>query len=323
MIKNILLASFTFLLCFGAFAQKDVYFTITNKLGNDSFQFNLESSNNLGNKLNISRVDYYVSNFTIIHDTGKQIAVSKDSLILVTGHSNVIYKLGNYNVTNIEGIQFYIGVDSQFNHQDPSNWPVSHPLGPKSPSMNWGWNPGYRFVAMHGNGGDNLDKGYEIHGLWDYNFFSQTVNTNGLEKNGAIYINLNADYEQALRDIDVSQGLLDHGINATDLKMLQNFRDHVFTEGNSIPTVSIQSQKVDFPVTIYPVPSSGLVNLSFDAEKLNLKELNVFDCTGKLILNYSLLDRNQFEFILENKGLYNLQFTSVDGIISNKKILIQ
>jgi hypothetical protein len=321
--KNNLLLSLTLLISFSAFAQKDVYFTITNKLGNETFAFNKAATNNMGYKLNITRVDYYVSNFTIIHDSGKQISVSKDSLIFVQGNSNVIFNLGNYNVTNVEGIQFYIGVNSQSNHQDPSNWPVSHPLGPKSPSMNWGWSPGYRFVALHGNGGDNLDKAFEMHGLWDNNYFAQTVTTSGLEKNNAIYINVNADYTQALRDIDVTANILDHGANASDLKVLQNFRDHVFTEGSGIPTVSIRSQKVDFPVSIYPVPSSGKVNLSFDAEKLNLNTLSIFDCTGKMISTYSLLNSNNLEFSIENKGLYILQFTSVDGLISNKKILIQ
>lgn len=48
-------------------AQKDIYFTITHKLGTADFVFNQNAQNNLMQDFKISRIDYYISGIKIIH----------------------------------------------------------------------------------------------------------------------------------------------------------------------------------------------------------------------------------------------------------------
>jgi hypothetical protein len=49
-------------------AQKNVVLTVKHMLGSEAFSFNQNASNDIGQTFVISRVDYYMSQFTLIHD---------------------------------------------------------------------------------------------------------------------------------------------------------------------------------------------------------------------------------------------------------------
>ncbi|MBK9402574.1 MAG: hypothetical protein IPN36_17545 [Bacteroidetes bacterium] len=119
-------------------AQKNVYLTISHKLGASNFAFNQTAQNNLMQNFRITRVDYYISSIKIIHDGGVETAVPSH-YILAKGSSTVIDLLGNFNVTNVEGVKFSIGVEAPTNNSDITLQPSGHPLSFQSPSMHWGW----------------------------------------------------------------------------------------------------------------------------------------------------------------------------------------
>ena len=98
----------------------------------------------------ITRLQYYVSEIKIKYDGGKSYLI-KDLYFLVSAEKDTVLSLGILPVSNIEGIEFSIGVDQAANHLDPSTYPSSHPLALKNPSMHWGWTSGYRFIALEGN----------------------------------------------------------------------------------------------------------------------------------------------------------------------------
>ncbi|MBK6375322.1 MAG: hypothetical protein IPF67_20140 [Saprospiraceae bacterium] len=82
--------------------------TVKHKLGDNSFAFNQAASNDMGDNLSVTRIDYYMSNFVIIHDGGQTLNLPESVIILAKGSNNVEEYLGSFNVTNIEGITFSI-----------------------------------------------------------------------------------------------------------------------------------------------------------------------------------------------------------------------
>lgn len=94
--------------------------------------------------------------------------------------------------------------------------------------MHWGWSAGYRFVAIEGKAGMTFNTTFEMHGLGDPNYFSQTKTLIGVKRDTNIYVKLEADIAQALKGINITAGPIDHGVDATDLDVLKNFRDFVF-----------------------------------------------------------------------------------------------
>lgn len=306
----------------GAFAQKNVTLTIKHMLGTSPFTLNQASTNNLNNNFTIARVDYYISNIIIIHDGGTQLPVS-NKYILATGDANVVENLGSFNITNVEGIKFSIGVDSPNNNSDPVLWTPPHPLAPRSPVMHWGWASGYRFVALEGSSGPLLNNGYTIHGLFNRNYFSQTILTPGVVTGNDVVINLDADYNEALRDVNVALGPSDHGNDMTDLDVLKNFRDYVFSPGAGFPLSTSKVSK-GIALNVYPNPSAGIMTVQIeDGIYFTKANINVFDILGKKIITVPMDKNGVANLNLANSGMYFLELTADGTKLANHKIIIQ
>lgn len=81
-------------------AQKNVILKIKHKLGDSSFALNKASQNSLAKDFKITRVDYYISKISIIHDGGMIMNVPKMSILSRTG-ADLEANLGKFSVTNI------------------------------------------------------------------------------------------------------------------------------------------------------------------------------------------------------------------------------
>lgn len=322
--KNKILILVAVLFSFGANAQKNVTLTIKHMLGTSPFAFNQAATNDLNNNLDVSRIDYYMSGFTIIHDGGMQTPVPATTIIFVEGDNNLVASLGTYNVTNVEGIKFSIGVPAAVNNLDPAQWTAPHPLAPKSPSMHWGWSAGFRFVALEGKAGSSLGTTYQMHGLGNANYFEQTVMATGVASGNDVKINLDADYTEALKGIDVTQGPIDHGVDATDLDVLKNFRDNVFSPGTGFTPTAVSDIEREIKLNIFPNPSNGLVNITLDNNgKTTITSANVYDMSGRMIKEVSLVNKNAENIQLETKGIYFIQLNSYGINVATKKVVIQ
>lgn len=302
-------------------AQKKVNLTIKHMLGTTPFAFSTASTNNLSQSFNITRVEYYISQISIIHDGGKLLSVP-NKYILANGSTNVNEELGTFPITNVEGIKFYIGVETPANNADPSLWPSTHPLAPKSPSMHWGWSSGYRFIALEGKSGSSLTTTYEMHGLGNPNYFQQTVMAAGVNSGTNVTINLDADYTQALYDINVASGPIDHGVDATDLDVIKNFRDRVFKPGTGLPT-SIKNIETTFDVVVYPNPSKGVFQLRANQNNSGITTAKVVDITGKVVRSIDLKNTPNAELQISNKGSYIINFYSGNDNVANQKIIVE
>ena len=245
---------------FWATGQNNVRFVIEHELNGQPFTMGMVGQNNLGHSFDVNRLEYYVSGIQLTHDGGQVIDLP-DAYFLVQGDQILDESLGSLNITQIEAITFAVGVDTARNHLDPNSWPMTHPLAPKNPSMHWGWTAGYRFSVMEGTSGAGFNQFYEFHALGNKNYNPQEIQTAGEMDNGDIVIRLIADYAEAVHNIPLDQGMIQHGQDDEAAEFLGNFELRVFksSDGNG-PTASVvENNRLLFQV--FPNPAADYVEL--------------------------------------------------------------
>jgi hypothetical protein len=308
-----------------AFSQQTVKLTINHKLNSQAYLTTLTATNNLGNTFKTTRLQYYISKITIIHD-GAQTTDAAGVYALVNAATATAIDLGSFNnITTIEGISFGIGVNTPENNQDPTLWPSTHPLSPKNPSMHWGWASGYFFIAMSGNAGPTTNNGYELHALGNANFYTQTITVNSTLIAGEQIIALDANYEQALKNINVNSGLVLHGETDECATICSNFRDHVFAAAQTtVSTVGItETTSATNKIVLYPNPNSNGIFYVNSRESLGSTTLlKVIDVSGRTVLEkpVSELGTNQIE--LKNKGVYFVSLLDENKILVTQKVIV-
>lgn len=302
-------------------AQKNVFLSIDHQLGDNSFALNQADENDLQHKFVITRLNYYISSIKIIHDGGLVTSVD-NKYILAKGNSKVLENLGSFDVTNVEGIRFSIGVEAPTNNADPSLQPTGSPLGYQNPSMHWGWSSGYRFIALEGKSGNSLNTTFQLHGLWNANYFEQTQMAAG-EPTGAndIYISLDADITQALKGINLNAGPIEHGSNGADLTALKNFQNYVFTPSANTPS-SVEDVEDHPNVIVYPNPTTENIFIDFSHSLTQVDEFKIIDIFGRIALS-NLLNSNEIDISSLAKGPYILQLYNENTIVAHKKILVK
>ena len=120
---------------------------IHHKVGTENLEMNKVYTTASGT-FSINRLEYYISSFKAENDNGDMIPFSGKYLLV--SPSTEEYDLGEADTGSYQGFTFDIGVDSANNHKDPATFPSDHPLYIQSPSMNWTWNPGYKFMVIEG-----------------------------------------------------------------------------------------------------------------------------------------------------------------------------
>lgn len=262
------------------YAQKDIYLKINHLLGTESFALDKISQNNLGNQFTFSRLDYFISSITLHHDGVENLSLP-EIYILVSKGEEVNVFLGNLPIAILDSISFYVGVDSANNHADPTTWPANHALAPKFPEMHWGWAAGYRFVAIEGKSGSNLQFDYQIHSLGDQLYKPTTITTGGDEVNGDIIVELDADYSQGLKDININKNLIVHGSTKEAIPLLFNFNKNVFTKTNS----SASAKEIGIGnLLVAPNPLiNGTTRVKLKDEQLINSKILVIDASGTIV----------------------------------------
>lgn len=317
--KRILLSLLAFI-AFLSSAQTNVNLRINHKLGVNDFAYDQTATNNLGQEFKATRLEYYVSQITIVHDGGTETAVPLSVIDLVqpgTELSTTI-PLGSYTVTSIESVKFYIGVQEPTNNEDPSAYSTAHPLGPKSPSMHWGWTAGYRFVAYEGNGGNNFSQNFQLHGLGNENYFEVSADVNVVIEGGEFVMDLNADYTRGVEDIDLNAGTISHGSTGEAKKALENWRDFVF--GNYY--LGLDKTDIVANWSVYPNPSNGQVTIQI-GENTNSATVQITNGLGEIVETIVVADLVTKEIELNQSGLFMFTVFDQSGkAIETKRIVI-
>lgn len=305
-----------------SFGQTEVTLNINHKLGASDFEMNMLAQNNMNHKFNIQRLQYYISEITIVHDGGTETPIA-DVHILADAGNALSENLGNYNITTVESIKFSIGVDEANNHLDPARFRATEPLGPKSPSMHWGWAAGYRFLAIEGKAGNGLSRQYEIHALGDSNYHETSINLSTTSENNAITIELDADYTRILDDIAVNNGVIDHSEIGDDAKKsLQNFRDFVFTPAG-VSSAKDLAQISAFEV--YPNPTTtGQVTVDFSSLENADYQVQVTNILGQTLQTANIANgQSTIQLNTTNKGVYLIALMKEGEMLTTKKLVIE
>lgn len=316
---------FTFLFSLFAVAvsaQTDVTLKINHKFGIEDFAYGVAATNNLGNNFKANRLEYYVTQITIIHDGGTETSVPLDVVALVQPGTEVSTEidLGAYPVTTIESVKFYIGVYEPINNADPGLFDESHPLGPKSPSMHWGWAAGYRFIAYEGFGGADFSQNFQLHGLGNENYFEVSSAVMVETVGSTLVMNVNGDYAAGLNDIDLTAGTISHGTTGDAKKVLENWRDLVF----SVYTASLPSNESSInAISIYPNPSQGAFEINVSSSE-NFENIVIYNELGEQIQTILITGQNTITVELKAAGIYMITFTGGNGeTVETKRIIVQ
>ena len=279
--KNLFTLIFTICFSFSIVAQNNIFVKIDHKFATEDFDLDKVVTAYEGYDLKISRLQYYLSGFVITHDGGQNTPAPDH--FLINAEEATTLNLGTFDITEIESITFSVGVAEDHNHLDPSTYPATHPLAPKNPSMHWGWTAGYRFIALEGKTGANVNTTYQVHALGDANYQTLTIPVQGTPGNSSLTINLDADCLGMFNTINVSNGVITHGDFGESITLLENFASHVFFPQGQIPVTTIDPNfKGKFQ--IQPNPSFDKnTNVVLNLPTANNYQVTLTDLTGRVI----------------------------------------
>ena len=305
-------------------AQTDVNLEIRHTLNGVNTVMNTVETNNMNNDFKITRLQYYITRISIIHD-GNQVTAIDDSIVALINVNDELTStipLGAQNFTSVEGVKFHIGVYSPVNNEDPTLWPTGHPLAPKNPSMHWGWASGYRFVAFEGVAGTNFSQLWQFHALGNNNYYETSpVMTSSEMVNGVETIKIQGNYVEALKGITISQGLISHGSTGSARTVLENFRDLVFYIFGTQTALSVDEKVEDINFRLAGNPSTnGFTSVMYDHSLLG-KTVKVFNVAGQEVLSETLDGSGVKNISIENKGIYFVTLMENNQAIKTLKLI--
>ncbi|MCJ8290884.1 MAG: hypothetical protein HRT58_13900 [Crocinitomicaceae bacterium] len=266
---------------FFSMAQTDVVLHFPPKVGGNDLVQNTIVQSLGGVDMSIDYFNYYISNVHIIHDGGQDLNLS-DTVFIVKIEDHTL-DLGMLDVTNIESIDFGVGVPQSVNHADISQYTEDNPLSWQSPSMHWGWSSGYKLLLVNGFGDSNNDgtpdELMQIHSLGDanYKYVSMAVIPTVSATNITIVINCNLD--EWLFGVDPGSVGVHHSTTGVNASVMNNVDNRpVFTlPGNASLDNSLEA--------------SGTITYAIIGESISFKwkdvqnvdNFRLIDLTGKEI----------------------------------------
>ena len=316
--KIIFSISLTFISLFAS-SQNNVNLILNHQFNGTSFVYNDVYSDENGNAVSFDRIQIYMSGIELTHDGGQTTDLTG---VYVLTHANVSnYPLGSFDVSNLENINFNLGVDYNANHGNSSNWSFTHPLSPQSPLMDWGWPSGYFFIVLDGKIDDNGDgvpnKMFQLRSLGDQMLRNVDVDVNS-SNNGTVDINLDVNVEGWIKNLNLATVGFDHSSSSNNTTVCNNTNTYnVF--GNHINSIGEINTKhyisVDYSMTYAPI-------LNYTLEKTNNKLL-ITDINGKVIVEENNIGFEGSYFIKQElkSGIYFAIFTNNKETITEKFVV--
>ena len=296
----------------------ELILNIDHMVGQDPLTTTAVGTNNLGNQFTFSRLQYYIDDIQVEYNADSVFDYQGVVLVDALAGSTTV-SLGNVTLDSITAVRFAVGVGPDLNNLDPSTYPASHPLAPKSPSMHWGWTAGYRFVCAEGMASSTFDQGFELHGLGNDNYAMQTIQTSGTQISAdTIEIQLTADYSQLVRNIAVAQGVISHGETGDAFQALKNLNNDVFTssEGNAA-LGQLEESLPEIAVRMFPNPSNGQVTIQAAAGA----RVTVYNTLGSVVASHTV-SNDQLSLNLSTAGVYLVK-VEASGVSTINKLIVR
>lgn len=281
------------------------------------------------NDVQITRTQYYLSNFVIYHDGGQ--SMSLDS-VFVLGSSNIsTYPLKEvFGVTVIDSVEFDLGIDPNWNHLDPTLYDPSHPLAPQTPGMHWGWTSGYNFLVIEGSvdsdANGSLDAVFEFHAVGDNNYLRHVgpLEPNMLYNGNHATIEFQCNISDWLVGVDLTSALFNHGPLPLNQILIDNtLVNTVFAYSGKTASVGendLNQNSVHFD---YSMPYAPTIFYKFP--KSQYVDLKVIDMKGNSVLQAKQLEKEGNFFINKElpSGIYFANFTTSEGHGLSKKFVVR
>jgi hypothetical protein len=315
---------FILVMCTASFqAQTNVVLQMQQMLGDRPFAYNLTSQAEMGYPYYVTRLQYYVSEITLIHDGGQRTIVP-EYFLLIDPAKDSVFVLGDFPVTDLEQIEFWIGVDSAHNHLDPATYPANHPLALHNPSMHWGWSGGYRFMAFEGYAGHTpayMPNNFQIHTIADENYQKVSLSVDELTNSDTIRIPIRADYNMLLRRIDVSPGLEFHSSYGPAKQISLNTR-YVFS---SVLTSNRYQPKPERELFISPNPATDFFTLTIPWSGNGPLTFRLTDMLGNTIFEKIVFAPAQIINLTPSivPGIYLATLSDRQQLFTTKKVVIE
>lgn len=326
--KNILFYLLAFI-SLSIYSQNKITITLNHLFDGSPLAYNQNYTDSQERMVNFSPVRYYMSSIKITHDGGQTTQLND---IYVLGEANVTNYLleGSYAITSVEKIEFDLGVDYEANHGNTSNFSASHPLGPKTPPMDWGWPSGYFFLVLDGkvdNTGDGTpNKVFQIECFGDNLLrtidpitFTEPLVAQGTELTIPLYVNV----EKWFTNMDYATVGIKHGAEATNVNAVNNTNsENVFTaDPPTLINIEEQFDKLSFVFTDYSMPYAP--TLFYKLPKASYS-LSVVDISGRRLVNESDIgfEGNYFMKSELPTGMYFAIFTSETGSQKSHQFIV-
>jgi len=133
---------------------------------------------------------------------------------------------------------------------------------------------------------------------------------------------LDADYTRGVEGINVSNGIIAHGVDGADLTAIENFRDYVFMQSSQSLSASIEDQSIHSQWGIIPNPSKdGVISISMNNE-LAIDEILVSNLLGEEITRVNSENVNKLKIDMVSSGTYIVQLLKNTEVVSTKRVII-
>jgi hypothetical protein len=215
--------------------------------------------------------------------------------------------LGNYDVQNVEHIEFTLGVPARFNTQDGadaidiSSYPSDHPLSFQDPGMYWGWAFGYMHVVTAGM------PFFELHNVGPQLAKQVSLDVIPTETSSSqIDIELFCNVDRWFNSIEFSEMLVSHGAGPENVQMMSNLlTDEVF----SVSAQAIIPEYINTQAFVY-CNSEGLNVANIPSQA---KFLNVTDQLGRLLQSQPISGASLLSLDIEQKGVVFVSLFNQEG----------
>ena len=103
-----------------------------------------------GERFSITRVSYLLSDFALQRNDGSWLELSNAVAWLDLGENRDTVRLENVPPGDYRAMHFSLGLGTNLNHADTTQYPARHPLNPNFNGLYWSWQGGYIFLALEG-----------------------------------------------------------------------------------------------------------------------------------------------------------------------------
>ena len=288
-----------------SFSQKSIFLNLNPVFLGVPLELGITYTHPSDQSFSIDYLNYYVSDVIITHDGGQEFT-AMPSVHLATMEDYTLF-LGNYDVQNVEHIEFTLGVPERFNTQDGaeaidiSSYPENHPLSFQDPGMYWGWAYGYMHVVTSGM------PFFELHNVGPQLSKQVSLDVIPTETSSTqIDIELFCNVDRWFNSIEFSTMLLSHGAGPENVQMMSNLlTDEVF----SVSAQAIIPEYINTQSFVYH-NSEGLNVANIPSQA---KLLKVSDQLGRLIQSQAISGTSVLSLDIEQKGVVFVSLFNQEG----------